>query len=133
MQAALLAETMGVLEADAFAGLFGPQSISEVAVTGTVAAPDGSAFVISGQIDRLVLSDDEVAIVDYKSNRPPPESVQDVAPVYLRQMAAYRHLIGETWPDRTVRVFLLWTDAPRLMELPAGLLDAHAPVGRTAV
>ncbi|MBS29277.1 MAG: double-strand break repair helicase AddA [Alphaproteobacteria bacterium] len=132
-QADLLEEIMVVLEAEAFAGLFGPQSISEVAVTGTVRAADGAAFVISGQIDRLVLSDGEVAIVDYKSNRPPPDAAQDVAPVYLRQMAAYRHLIAQAWPDRVVRAYLLWTDAPRLMELSADLLDRHAPSGRTSV
>lgn len=133
VQADLLDEIMAVLEADAFAGLFGAQSISEVAVTGTVGDVNGAAFVISGQIDRLVLSDGEVAIVDYKSNRPPPEAAQDVALVYLRQMAAYRHLIARAWPDRVVRAYLLWTDAPRLMELPAELLDRHAPTGRTAV
>ena len=56
-----------------------------------------------------------------------------MAPVYLRQMAAYRHVVQETWPDRAVDAYLLWTDAPRLMALPADLLDPYAPAGRTPV
>ncbi len=89
--------------------------------------------MISGQIDRLVVGDDSVAIVDYKSNRPPPDDPEAVAPVYLRQMAAYRHVIREAWPGRAVTAYLLWTDAPRLMALPDSLLDGHAPEVRTRV
>ena len=42
-------------------------------------------------------------------------------------------MIRETWPDRTVDAFLLWTDAPRLMALPDALLDPYAPAARTPV
>ncbi|MEP4377820.1 MAG: double-strand break repair helicase AddA [Alphaproteobacteria bacterium] len=132
-QAALVTEVMAVLESAEFAHLFGPESLAELSITGTATAPDGTIFVISGQIDRLVISDDRVAIVDYKSNRPPPANASDVAPIYLRQMAAYRHVIRQTWPDRAVDAFLLWTDAPRLMALPNALLDPYAPAGRTPV
>ncbi|MEK9831704.1 MAG: PD-(D/E)XK nuclease family protein, partial [Rhodospirillaceae bacterium] len=129
----LVTEVMAVLEAPEFAHLFGPDSLAEVSITGTAAAADGTIFVISGQIDRLVVSADRIAIVDYKSNRPPPETADAVAPVYLRQMAAYRHVVGESWPDRTVEAHLLWTDAPRLMTLPDKLLDPFAPAVRTPV
>ena len=129
----LVTEVMAVLEAPEFAHLFGPDSLAEVSITGTAAAEDGTIFVISGQIDRLVVSADRIAIVDYKSNRPPPETADAVAPVYLRQMAAYRHVVGESWPDRTVEAHLLWTDAPRLMTLPDKLLDPFAPAVRTPV
>ncbi len=132
-QAALAGEVMGVLDAGDFSHLFGADSLAEVSITGTATAPDGTIFVISGQIDRLVLSDGRVAIVDYKSNRPPPAHATDVAPIYLRQMAAYRHVVRETWPDREVDAYLLWTDAPRLMSLPNEVLDPFAPTGRTPV
>jgi ATP-dependent helicase/nuclease subunit A len=132
-QIVLTSEVMGVLESADFDHLFGPESLAEVSITGTATASDGTIFVISGQIDRLVISDGRVAIVDYKSNRPPPAQAAAVAPIYLRQMAAYRHVIQETWPDRAVDAFLLWTDAPRLMALPTDLLDPYAPSGRTPV
>jgi ATP-dependent helicase/nuclease subunit A len=44
--------------------------------------------------------------------------------VYRRQLALYRALLAGIYPDRPVRGFLLWTDGPRLMEMPAALLDA---------
>src|SRR3546814_3953982 len=52
----------------------------------------------AGQIDRLAVADDGILMVDYKSNRPPPATAERVAPVYLRQMAAYRALLREIYP-----------------------------------
>ena len=83
--------------------------------------------VIVGQIDRLVVTDKAVIVVDYKTNRPPPKRVDDVAAAYLTQMAAYRAALARIYPDRPVRCALLWTDGPRLMELPDALLDGFAP------
>jgi ATP-dependent helicase/nuclease subunit A len=38
-------------------------------------------------------------------------------------MAAYRAILGEIHPDREIACALLWTDGPRLMELPPDLLE----------
>jgi len=38
-------------------------------------------------------------------------------------MAAYRGLIRQIYPAHNVRCVLLWTDGPRLMELPGAVLD----------
>ena len=121
--AALIEETLAVLDHPDFSALFGPGSRAEVSLTGSVPGLTERA-VVRGQVDRLVVTDHEVLIVDYKTNRPPPERVEDVAPIYLGQMAAYRALLQAIHPDKTVRCALLWTDAGRLMELPPALLDA---------
>ena len=117
------AETLAVLDLPQSTELFGPQSRAEVPVTGIVSR-GGRQWTVSGQIDRLSVAADEILIVDFKTNRPPPQRVEDVALLYRRQMALYRALLGELYPGRKVRCFLLWTDGPRLMELPATLLDA---------
>jgi ATP-dependent helicase/nuclease subunit A len=126
-QHAIAGEVLAVLEQPEFAHLFGPDSVAEVAITGTAPRADGTINVISGQIDRLVMSSGVISIVDYKSNRPPPDDPEAVAPVYLRQMAAYRHVIRAGWPDHGVRAYLLWTDTPHLMEIPDPLLDQYGP------
>ncbi len=59
------------------------------------------------------------------TNRPPPSEVRFVAPAYLYQLAAYRLALGEIYPGRRVRAALLWTDGPRLMEVPADVLDGY--------
>jgi ATP-dependent helicase/nuclease subunit A len=132
-QVAISDEVLSVLHHSEFSHLFGPGSVAEVAVTGMVKLVDGSSHVISGQIDRLLVQDGGVSILDYKSNRPPPERAENVASVYLRQMAAYRHIIQEAWPEHEIRAYLLWTDAVRLMELPNSLLDSHPPGDGTTV
>ncbi|HYD30905.1 MAG TPA: double-strand break repair helicase AddA [Azospirillaceae bacterium] len=116
----IAAETLAVLDHPDFRHLFGPASRAEVPVVGLVGTQ-----AISGQIDRLALTDDAVWIVDYKTNRPPPTEERDVPAVYLRQMALYRQALRAIYPGRAVRCLLLWTDAPRLMELSDGRLAPY--------
>ncbi len=79
--------------------------------------------VVNGRVDRLVVGESEVMIVDFKTDRPPPKAAEKVDSVYLEQMAAYRALLRALYPKKRVRAALLWTDGPRLMELPEALLD----------
>ncbi|WP_422033812.1 double-strand break repair helicase AddA [Reyranella sp.] len=119
-------EALAVTEATAHAALFAPGSRAEVPLIGTLQTPRGT-FTVSGQVDRLAISDTEVLIVDYKTNRPPPDSAEGVALVYRRQLALYRALLQRIYPGRRVRAFLLWTAAPRLMEIAEETLDKSMP------
>src|SRR5215813_34630 len=119
-------EALAVTEAADHALLFSPQSRAEVPLIGIVRTPRGS-FTVSGQVDRLAVSDNEVLIVDYKTNRPPPQSSSQVPLAYRRQLALYRALLGGIYPGRRVRAFLLWTAAPLLMEIDAKALDKSMP------
>jgi ATP-dependent helicase/nuclease subunit A len=121
-QAAIAAEVLAVIDDSRFAPLFGGGSRAEVPLSGEI---DGQ--LITGQIDRLLILDNEVTVLDYKSDRPAPASAHRIAPVYLRQMAAYRALLRAIYPGRTVRCLLLWTEEPRPMPLDDTLLDRWAP------
>jgi ATP-dependent helicase/nuclease subunit A len=120
---ALLKETLSILDAPDLLPLFGAGSRAEVPVTGVI-----GSHVVSGQVDRLVALADRVIVIDYKTNRPPPLEPEQVAPLYLRQMAAYRAVLRKVYEGRPVECRLLWTDGPRQMALPDGLLDRFAPV-----
>ena len=125
---AILSETLSVLEAPHFAVLFGPGSRAEVPIVGTLMPANGGApIIVSGQVDRLLITEKEVGIIDYKTNRPPPAVPEEVLPTYLRQIAIYRALLQAIYPGRTTRAAILWTDSARLMALPEMLLDAHEP------
>jgi ATP-dependent helicase/nuclease subunit A len=124
---ALADEVIAVLEHPDFSALFGPGSRAEVPVAGVI-----GTRTISGQIDRLMVEDETVWIIDYKTNRPPPQTVDEVSVGYLAQMAAYRALLSEIYPGREIRAALLWTVEVRLLELPEALLDTHAPQARRA-
>jgi ATP-dependent helicase/nuclease subunit A len=132
-EAALLArEVLAILDHPDLAPLFGPTSRAEVPLTGLIgtsvaggAAPGGA--VIGGLVDRLAVLDDRVLLADYKTNRRPPETDADTPVLYLRQLAAYRAVLRQIFPDRPVQCALVWTQAARVSILPDALLDSHAP------
>ena len=131
-QAEILSETLAVIEDSRFGALFGPGSQAEVPIVGVIPkSQDPGRFrdaeVISGQVDRLLVSDDRVWVVDYKTNRPAPRDPGAVPAIYLKQMASYRAVLRQVYPDRQIETLLLWTDGPRLMHLSDALLADHAP------
>lgn len=132
MRETILKETLSVLDDPAFAAVFAPGSRAEVSISGhPPGLPTGS--IINGQIDRLVITDEEILIVDFKTNRPPPDNVEDVSPLYYGQMAVYQSLLQALYPDKAVRCALLWTDIPALMELPQNRLDQALEQASTAL
>ncbi len=122
-RAALLGEVMAVMAEPAFAPVFAEDSRAEVEIVGRIARASGEAAV-SGRVDRLAVTPSEVLIVDYKTNRPAPEKLEDVPPEYIRQLALYRTILRRLYPGRVVTAALLWTDRPALMEIPPALLDS---------
>jgi ATP-dependent helicase/nuclease subunit A len=119
-------EVSRVLDHPEFAPLFGPDSRAEVPLVGEVQGR-GGPFIMSGQIDRLVVAPERILVLDYKTNRPPPTREEDVPEIYLRQMAAYRAALLLAYPGRPVECALLWTDGPSLMRISPDRLDRHAP------
>ncbi len=120
-----LDEVLRLLNDPALGDIFSPDALAEVPIVGTV-GEGANAIVLSGRIDRLLVRDDLVTVIDFKTNRPPPDRGEDVPSTYLRQMAAYRILLGDLYPDRPIHCALLWTDGPNLMTLPTDLLSVSA-------
>ena len=70
-----------------------PGSRAEVEIVGRVTRASGEAAV-SGRIDRLAVTPERVLIVDYKTNRPAPDTLTDAPPAYVAQLALYRALLA---------------------------------------
>ena len=121
----LATQVVGLIAEPRFAAVFADGSRAEVSIVGRLTLPGQPAALVSGQIDRLVVTKTEVLIVDFKTNQHPPAGVAEVLPTYLRQLALYRAVLGQLYPDRTIRAALLWTEAPELMEISASTLDAQ--------
>jgi ATP-dependent helicase/nuclease subunit A len=118
-RAEMIEAAFRVLDDARFAPVFGPGSRAEVALTGSV-----QDVPISGRMDRLVITPDRVLVVDYKTNRPAPERIEDADPAYVLQMAVYASVLARLYPGRAVEAALVWTDGPRLMAVPAHLMQA---------
>lgn len=122
--AGLVDETLAVLDEPAFAAAFAPGGRVEVAIVAEL--PElGPGARISGRIDRLAVTADEVLAIDFKTNRPPPTRPEDVPALYRAQMALYRAALAKVFPGRRIACALVWTEGPKLMPLNSALLDAE--------
>jgi len=108
-----------------FAPVFGPGSRAEVGIAGRLERPGRSPALVSGQIDRLVVTPAEVLIVDYKTNHAPPSTAAEAPRTYVRQLALYRAVLRKLYPQLPIRAALLWTETPDLMEISTPALDAQ--------
>jgi len=125
----MIAAAFSVLDDARFAPVFGPGSRAEAALAGS--APDlPPGVAVSGRIDRLVITPERVLVVDYKTNRPAPDRIEDADPAYVLQLAVYVAVLKRLYPDRPVEGALVWTDGPRLMPIPQGLMDTALEVAR---
>jgi ATP-dependent helicase/nuclease subunit A len=122
----VLAESALALIADPrFAPVFAAGSRAEVSIVGRLERPNRRPALVSGQIDRLVVTDSEVLIVDFKTNHAPPAHAAEAPKGYVRQLALYRAALEKLYPQRPVRAALLWTETAELMEISAPALDAE--------
>ncbi len=120
-RAEMAAAALAVMADRRFASVFGPGSRAEAAIAGGAARL--GARRISGRMDRLVVEPERVLVVDFKTNRPAPASIAEADGAYIRQMAAYCAVLGETFPGRRIEAALLWTDGPKLMAVPENMID----------
>ncbi|MBX3453335.1 double-strand break repair helicase AddA [Ferrovibrio sp.] len=123
LQNDIATEVLRLLDDPVFAPLFTPGALAEAPIAGKL-----GNRIVSGRLDRLIVMDDRVLALDFKTDRPPPTDWRDTPPAYLRQMALYHGLLQAIFPGRSVRVALLWTHAPLLMELPDAALTESLAV-----
>jgi ATP-dependent helicase/nuclease subunit A len=109
---------IGVIEAPAFAPLFGPDSAPEVDVIARLATPRGE-LAISGRVDRLAVAADEVFVADFKAGRRPA----NIGDEHLRQLALYRAAVAPLYPEKRVRCALIFTQDALALEAEDAALD----------
>jgi ATP-dependent helicase/nuclease subunit A len=122
---ALAAKVLALLADARFAPVFAAGSRAEVPVVGRLDRPGGPPALVFGQIDRLVVTPTEVLIVDYKTNHAPPQTPAGAPEGYIRQLGLYRAVLQKLYPQQPVRVALLWTETPDLMEISTPALNAQ--------
>jgi ATP-dependent helicase/nuclease subunit A len=117
-RATIATEAFGVIDDPACARFFGPQSQAEVPIVGRIGLRG-----VTGQIDRLLVEASRITIVDFKSGRVPQGGPDAVPPAYLGQMATYRAILRQIYPDRAIDLVLVWTDGPAVVTLDPAALD----------
>ena len=112
-----------VIDDPRFAAVFGADALAEAPIAAVV--PGGA--VVAGTVDRLLVTDATVQVIDFKTARNAPASLADIPSYHVRQMAAYVAALRVIFPDRTVSAALLYTAAPALFALPDALIAANLP------
>lgn len=118
----ILDAALKVLAEPDFAPIFSPSALAEVPLAATV---DGQ--VVAGIADRLLVTAERITIVDFKTARRPPRSIDQVPIATIKQMAAYVAALAVIYPERTITAALLYTQTPQLIAIPAELLAAQTP------
>ena len=108
----IASEILNLLNNPNFSFVFTKNAKTEVSVMGEV---DGK--IISAQIDRLIINEKNVVVVDYKTNRPAAENMQEVPLVYQKQLKTYCELLRKIYPQKTIEAYILWTNTARLMKI----------------
>jgi ATP-dependent helicase/nuclease subunit A len=99
-----------------FAPLLRSPGRSEAEITGTIYLA-GKEQMIRGRIDRIVLMDGLVVIIDYKTNQVVPSYCDAIPAQYVGQMALYRNLVQALYPDKRIACKLVWTQAGEVMDV----------------
>lgn len=107
-----LENAIDIIEDEKFAHIFGENSMAEVAISGRLK----NGNLVSGRIDRIVISDDEIMIVDFKTGSI-PRDVNNIPPLYKSQMAAYRDLVSQMYEKHNIRCAFLFTNGGILIEI----------------
>jgi ATP-dependent helicase/nuclease subunit A len=114
-----LTEALGVLDHPDLAHVFAAMALAEVPITA-----DLGIERLYGVIDRLIITDDRIIAIDFKSNRTVPDTAAACPEGLLRQMGAYAHALQAVYPDRSVETAILWTNTATLMPLPKDIVSA---------
>ena len=123
----LAVAALAVLDNKDWADLFAPGALAEVPIAAVVGGQ-----VVAGTIDRMTIDARRIRLVDFKTARRPPASLDEVPVAILRQMAAYAAALEAVYPGRTVEAALLYTQTPKLQAIPAELLALHKQALPTA-
>ena len=120
---AIAAPVLAVLGDPTNAGIFDPAALVEAPIAAVL--PDG--FVVSGTVDRLLVTPAQVHAIDFKTGRDVPATFSNIPSYHLRQMAAYVAALRVIFPGREVLATLLYTSGPVLHALPPALLETYKP------
>jgi ATP-dependent helicase/nuclease subunit A len=94
--------------------LFGDGSLGEAPLAATL----GDGRVIAGTVDRLLVEQDRISVIDFKTGRV-PDTDAAIPNAHRAQMQAYAEALRVIFPGREVRAALLYTAGPKLIEVMA--------------
>jgi len=112
VRAEIAERVCGILSDPQFRALFGPGSLAEAPLAATLA--DGR--VIAGTVDRILVEQERVSVIDFKTGGMPVTDA-DIPNAHRAQMTAYVEALRVIFPGCDVTASLLYTAGPKLIEV----------------
>jgi ATP-dependent helicase/nuclease subunit A len=109
-------EALEILSDPALAPIFGPDSRAEVSFA-LDGSRSGAPVRLTGRIDRLVVDETGVTVIDFKSDALAPETADGVPEAYWMQLGLYAKIAARLFPGQKISTAILWTTPRRLMVL----------------
>ncbi len=103
-----------ILQHTDFMDVFSQNALAEAPIAAVL--PDGR--VIAGTVDRLLVEEGRVRVIDFKTGAFVPETAAEVPTAHRNQMAAYVEALRVIFPGRSVEAALLYTSGPKMIALP---------------
>lgn len=102
-------ECQGIVQSSEFEPFFNPSKYDKFYNEVPIQFKDGEQMVY-GIIDRLVIKDNSVTIIDYKTHPyVTKENIKDIALGYEKQMSLYTKGIRLLWPEYSIKTVILFT------------------------
>jgi ATP-dependent helicase/nuclease subunit A len=102
--------------------IFGAGSHGEVPLRGLVEV-GGKIVDLAARLDRVVVGERDVLIVEYKTDRVVPKADSAIPQRYVAQMALYQLAVARLFEGKPVKCAILWTVEPRLTVLSSSALQ----------
>ncbi|MGV2432820.1 MAG UNVERIFIED_CONTAM: PD-(D/E)XK nuclease family protein [Rickettsiaceae bacterium] len=74
-------------------------------------------IVYFSRIDLVAISEQELVIIDYKSEKNPPQLLKDVNPKYIMQIESYAKAMRKIKPYHKISAKILWLENLHMMEI----------------
>jgi ATP-dependent helicase/nuclease subunit A len=113
-------EVFKIIDNPQYALLLSADGLSEVPIIGHLKNMDN--MIVSGQIDRMVITPTDILIADYKTDRHLTD-ISHLPPQYILQMALYKEALQEIYPNKPIKCFILATTKPEMILLSTDLLN----------
>jgi ATP-dependent helicase/nuclease subunit A len=69
------------------------------------------------RLDLMIKNDNEIIIIDYKSDISPPSENQNIPDNYEKQLTFYKQIIGKIYNGYKIRTMILWLENGQLQEI----------------
>jgi ATP-dependent helicase/nuclease subunit A len=112
MRSTIVDEVCGILSDDRFSLLFGEGSLAEAPLAASL--PDGR--VIAGTVDRLLVDEKQILVIDFKTGRVPSGDAA-IPKGHRAQIEAYADALRVIFPGRRISAALVYTAGPKLIQV----------------